>query len=71
MLGSDLQVAPAVEEGARSRQVYLPGDATTQLQDLRDGAMYDGGQTITAEALLNTLPVSARDSRNHELLSIL
>ena len=71
MLGPDLLVAPVVEEGARSRQVYLPGDATTQWQDLRDGAMYNGGQTITAEAPLDTLPVFARDSRNHELLGIL
>ena len=71
MLGPDLLVAPVVEEGARSRQVYLPGDATTKWQDLRDGAMYDGGQTITAEAPLDTLPVFARDSRNHELLGIL
>lgn len=68
MLGADLLVAPVVELGANSRKVYLPGDAHTQWQDLRDGKMCQGGQVISAKAPLDTLPVFARNGKSHNLL---
>lgn len=68
MLGADLLVAPVVEVGARSRSVYLPGDTNTQWQDLRDGKIYNGGQVISADAALDTLPVFARNGKTHNLL---
>ncbi|TPF92578.1 family 31 glucosidase [Bifidobacterium sp. UTBIF-68] len=67
MLGADLLIAPVLEEGARSRTVYLPGDADTQWTDLRDGTTHAGGQTITATAPLDSVPVFARDGRDHGL----
>lgn len=57
-----------VEVGARSRRVYLPGDSSTQWQDLRDGKIYEGGQVVSAQAALDTLPVFARNGKTHDLL---
>ena len=71
MLGADLLVAPVVEEGARSRSVYLPGDETTSWTDLRDGTVYTGGQTATVDAALDTIPVLARNGKDHGLAGIL
>lgn len=62
MLGPDLLVAPVVEQGALSRDVYLPAgadwlDAWT-MKEVR------GGQRITADAPLERIPVFWRkDSR--------
>jgi len=55
MLGPDLLVAPVVEQGALSRDVYLPAgadwlDAWT-MKEVR------GGQRITADAPLERIPV--------------
>lgn len=71
MLGADLLVAPVVVEGARSRSVYLPGDETTSWTDLRDGTVYTGGQTATVDAALDTIPVLARNGKDHGLAGIL
>lgn len=67
MLGADLLVAPVVEAGARSRQVYLPGGSNVTWTDLRDGTTHTGGQWIETAAALDTVPVFARDSRDHGL----
>ena len=71
MLGADLLVAPVVVEGARSRSVYLPGDETISWTDLRDGTVYTGGQTATVDAALDTIPVLARNGKDHGLVGIL
>lgn len=71
MFGSDLLIAPVVELGARSRAVMLPGDKSVQWTDLRDGNVYAGGQTVTVEAELDTVPVFARNGRDHGLAGLL
>ena len=45
LFGPDLLVAPVVEPGARSRQVYLPGGVTWT--ELHTGRSFDGGQDVT------------------------
>ena len=54
MFGSEYLVAPVMYEGMRERQVYLPAG---QWEDIRDGKVYEGGQTITAAAPIESIPV--------------
>lgn len=49
----------------------LPGDKSVQWTDLRDGNVYAGGQTVTVEAELDTVPVFARNGRDHGLAGML
>lgn len=67
MYGSDLLVAPVMDLGAREREVYLPGGSDTSWTSLHDGQRYEGGQTVTVAAPLDTLPVFARDGKTHGL----
>ncbi|KGX94001.1 alpha-glucosidase [Pontibacillus halophilus JSM 076056 = DSM 19796] len=55
MFGDSMMVAPIVEEGANSKEVYLPEGQ--QWIDYWTGEVHDGGQTITKEADLSTLPL--------------
>lgn len=55
MFGPALLIAPVTEQGARSRQVYLP--AGHDWYDFRTGSRFTGGQTILADAPLDTIPV--------------
>ncbi len=55
MYGPAFMACPVVEEGARTRSVYLPEGA--EWIDFWTGAAHSGGQAITAEAPLNRLPV--------------
>ncbi len=48
-------VSPVTQEGARSRNVYLP--AGTVWTDFWTGKTYDGGQSIEADAPIRTLPL--------------
>lgn len=57
--GSELLVAPVVEHGARSRQVYLPAGASWT--DAWTGERLDGGQDVKADAPLDRIPVYLRD----------
>ncbi|MBQ7783919.1 MAG: glycoside hydrolase family 31 protein [Oscillospiraceae bacterium] len=59
MFGSDLLVAPVMEEGARERNVYLPEGA--KWTDAYTKKVYEGGQTVTVPAPLNVIPVFMRD----------
>jgi alpha-D-xyloside xylohydrolase len=59
MLGSDYLVAPVVEPGARSREVYLPAGA--EWTNCGDGARVEGGRWVEAAAPLDRIPVFARD----------
>ena len=66
LFGSDLLVAPICHEHAVDRQVYLPAGASWT--DARTGAVYEGGQWITADAPMDTLPVFLRDGRQDYLI---
>ncbi|WEV73918.1 hypothetical protein OZX74_08590 [Bifidobacterium sp. ESL0798] len=68
MFGPDLLVAPVTTLKARSREVYLPGDASVSWTDLRDGRAYPGGSTIDSPAPLDSLPVFAKAGKDWGLL---
>ncbi|MCL2265385.1 MAG: glycoside hydrolase family 31 protein [Treponema sp.] len=59
MFGPDLLAAPVVQSGARERAVYLPEGAQWTCCDT--GKEYKGGQTITANAPLDVIPLFARN----------
>lgn len=59
LFGPSILVAPVVEYKARSRQVYLPAGA--KWTDAWTGQVLEGGQTITADAPLERLPLYLRD----------
>ena len=65
LFGSSLLVAPVTEPGARSRVVYLPGDATWI--DVATREQYPGGTTVHADAPLERIPVFARANGNSPL----
>ncbi|MDE2184558.1 MAG: DUF5110 domain-containing protein [Alphaproteobacteria bacterium] len=58
LFGPSFLVAPVTEYKARSRPVYLP--AGTRWYDFFTGRLYDGGQTITAAAPLEDMPLFVR-----------
>ncbi len=58
MLGPALLVAPVTEQGRTSRTVYLP--AGTEWYDFWTDEKYSGGQTITAGAPIEHIPVFVR-----------
>ncbi len=60
MFGSDILVAPVLEEKARSRFVYLP--AGDNWIGLSDGRLYQGGERIDAEAPLAFSPVFIKEA---------
>ncbi|MBE5765826.1 MAG: glycoside hydrolase family 31 protein [Clostridiales bacterium] len=60
MFGSDLLVAPVLEAGARSVEAYLP--AGEDWIDIRDGKEYAGGQMVTLDAPIESIPVLRRKS---------
>ena len=65
MFGSDILVAPIMEEGARERTVYLPeGESWT---DAYTKKTYDGGQYITVPAPLDIIPVFTRGNSQFDI----
>ena len=58
MFGPSLLVNPVTTSGATSRNVYLP--AGTGWFDFWTGASYTGGQTISAAAPIETMPLYVR-----------
>jgi len=58
MFGPALLVAPVTEQGRTSRQVYLP--AGTDWYNFWTNERLHGGQTITADAPIDTLPLFVR-----------
>ncbi|UTW00965.1 glycoside hydrolase family 31 protein [Marinomonas rhizomae] len=59
MLGKDLLVASVVEQGQRTRPVYLP-DNGEGWYDFHRKTWYAGGQNITLSAALEEIPLLAR-----------
>ena len=55
MFGSSILVAPVCEYGLRQREVYLPEGE--KWYDFHTGHLYEGGQTIIADAPYNKLPL--------------
>ena len=53
MLGDDYLVAPVLEKGAVTREVILPEG---KWMNMNDGAIYEGGKTITVDAPISVLP---------------
>ena len=58
MLGPAFLVAPVSEQGATSRDVYLP--AGTDWYDWWNDRKIPGGQTIRAEAPIDRMPIFVR-----------
>lgn len=57
MFGSDYLVAPILTADTFKREVYLPAG---KWQNINDNKIYDGGQTITADAPIECIPVFKR-----------
>jgi len=57
MLGPAILVAPVLEKGEVSREVFFPPGGW---YDMRDGAMYDSSTPETVSAPLNSIPVFLR-----------
>ena len=55
MFGSEYLAAPIFHLNQFEREVYLP--AGCRWTDTRDGKVYEGGQTILADAPLDSMPV--------------
>lgn len=65
MFGSDILVAPIMEEGARERTVYLPeGEKWT---DAYTKKTYDGGQYVTVPAPIEIIPVFTRSNAKMDI----
>lgn len=58
MFGSDLLVAPVLQEGANSREVYLPAG---QWFAFDQGRVEQGGKSIRETVTLNSLPIFVRE----------
>ncbi len=59
MFGSKYLVAPVLYQGITERAVYLPKG---KWKSIHDGVVYEGGQTITAGAPIEIIPVFERIS---------
>ncbi len=57
MYGPKYLVAPVLELGLRKRDVYLPGGVKWKSVD---GQSYDGGNTVSVDCPLDTMPVFTR-----------
>ena len=58
MFGPDYLVAPVLEDGARSREVYLP--AGTTWRNAWSNAVHQGGQWLDVAAPLAQIPLFLR-----------
>ncbi|MCL3777137.1 MULTISPECIES: TIM-barrel domain-containing protein [unclassified Actinomyces] len=69
MFGPDVLVAPVLEPGATSREVYLPAGASWT--DARTGQVHDGGQWRSVATPRDTLPIHLRDGAPALLVGML
>ncbi len=65
MFGSDILVAPVMEEGARERSVYLPEGA--EWTDAYTGEVYSGGQRVTVPAPIDIIPVFFKNDAKYDI----
>ncbi len=65
MFGPDLLVSPVMEEGARTREVYLP--KRCRWTDAYTHKVYEGGQRIVVPAPMDVIPVMIREGKNFEI----
>ncbi len=65
MFGSDILVAPVMEEGARERSVYLPEGA--EWTDAYTKKTYSGGQRITVPAPIDIIPVFFKNDAKYDI----
>lgn len=66
MFGPDILVAPVLYQGQTSRSLYLPA-GTRWASAWNRSEVYDGGQSITVDAPLDTIPVFLREGAGVEL----
>ncbi len=64
--GGNILVCPIVYAHATKREVYLPKGSTWTYA--KDGTVYEGGQKLTFEAEIDTLPVFLRDGSEEYLI---
>jgi alpha-D-xyloside xylohydrolase len=69
LYGSDLLVAPICHAHDMTREVYLPKGAVWTLA--HTGDTYEGGQIVTIDAPLDTLPLFLRDGKQSYLTKLL
>lgn len=62
MFGPDILVAPVLQEGARTRNVYLPKGG--KWEDPYSRQVYTGGQWVEVPAPLNIIPVFLKNGIN-------
>ncbi len=65
MFGSDILVAPVMDEGARERSVYLPDGA--EWTDAYTKKVYNGGQCITVPAPIDIIPVFFKNDAKYDI----
>lgn len=65
MFGKDVLVAPVMEAGVTDREVYLPEGA--EWTEVFTGKKWEGGQTVSAYAPIDIIPVFTRDEAVREL----
>ena len=59
MFGDDILVAPVLYAGARTKTIYLPSG--TKWVEAETGKVFEGGQTATVDAPLDTIPIFVKD----------
>ena len=60
MFGTDILVAPVMERGQKTKEVYLPKGSTWT--NPWTGESYEGGQKVTVETPLEQIPLFTRDN---------
>lgn len=69
MFGGDLLIAPMCYEGKTEREVYLPKGARYVLA--HTGEEFEGGQTVTVNAPIDTIPVFLKDGKQDYLIDLM
>jgi alpha-D-xyloside xylohydrolase len=67
MFGPDILVAPVLNEGERSRRVYLPKGAVWT--NPYSGQIYEGGQQLTIEAPVEQIPLFLKNGVDLPIVS--
>jgi alpha-D-xyloside xylohydrolase len=65
MFGADILVAPILELGQRSREVYLPKNQSWRNAKTKE--VFEGGQTVTVEAPMDEIPLFVRAEKDYPI----